>query len=112
MLAFFDLVIGELHNLAAIRADKMVVVIAIVKLEYRLATVELAAYQNTGLLKLGQHTIHGRQADIDIFGDKGPVDVFGALVANIRTAENIKNLQARESCLQAHALEFVLVIHS
>src|SRR5690606_40934652 len=55
VLALFDIGIGELDHLAAIGADKVVVVIAVVQFEDGLAAVELAAGQDAGLLELGEH---------------------------------------------------------
>jgi hypothetical protein len=102
MLAFFDVGIGELDHLAAIGTNEVIVVVAIVQFEYRLAAVELAAYQYAGLFELGQYTVNRSQADIDIFVDEGAIDIFGALMALICFAKNIEDLEARKCRLEPH----------
>jgi len=52
LLAAFDLGVVKLLNLAAVKADNMIVVLALVELVHRLATFKLAAAQNTGLFEL------------------------------------------------------------
>ena len=53
VLALFDFVIRKLSDLAAMRADQMIVVIAIIELKDRLAPVKLTPRQDPRLLKLG-----------------------------------------------------------
>src|SRR5690606_24209755 len=109
VLALFDVRIGKFHHLAAIGADEVIVMIAVVQLEYRLAAVELAAGQDAGLLELGQHAVDGGQADLDVFADEGPIDIFGAEVALVGLAEDDENFQAREGRLQTHVFQCALV---
>ena len=111
VLPFFDIGIGKLDDFAAIGADQVVVVIAVVEFEDRLAPIELAAHQNARLFELRKYAIDGGQPDIDVFTDEGPVNVFCALMAMVGFAKYIKNFQARERRLQAHTLEFVLIVH-
>src|SRR5450432_4298150 len=63
-LALFDLGVVELLDPAAVHADQMVVVLAFVELEHRLAALEVVARQDAGLLELHQHAIHRRQSDV------------------------------------------------
>jgi hypothetical protein len=51
----FDLDVVELFDMAAVQAHQVVVVLAFVELEDRLARLEIAALQQPGLLKLHQH---------------------------------------------------------
>ena len=52
MLPFFNIGVGKFSHLAAMRANQMIVMITIIELKNRLATVKLATRQNAGLLKL------------------------------------------------------------
>lgn len=112
VLAFFDFVVGKFDHFAAIGADQMVVMVAIVEFEYCLAAIELTAHENACLFELRKHAIDRSKANIDIFGDQGSIDVFRALMAQVRPAEYIKNLKAWKRSLQAHIFQFALVVHS
>lgn len=81
MLAFFNFVVSELDYRAAISANKVIVMIAVVKFKNSLATIKLASYQNARLFKLGQYAVNRGQAYVDILGHKRTVDVFGTLMA-------------------------------
>lgn len=102
VLTLFDFSIAELFDLAAIRANEVIVMIAVIQFEDCLAAVELAANENTGLLELSKNAIHGGQAYVDIFGNQCAINIFSALVTKIGTSKNIQDLQARECRLQAH----------
>ena len=112
VLALFDFGIGEFFDYAAIGANEMIVVVAVIELEHGFAAIELAAHQNAGLLELRQNAIHRSQTNIHIFGDERAINIFGTLVTKVGLAENVKNLQARERRLQTHVFQFVLVVHS
>jgi hypothetical protein len=53
-LALLDHRVAELHDLAALDADQMVVVVAAVELEDRLAGLEMAPADQTRAFELGQ----------------------------------------------------------
>ena len=52
LLAVFDLGIVKLFDLAAVKANEVIMVLAFVELVHRLAALKLAATQNTGLFEL------------------------------------------------------------
>ena len=52
LLAAFDLGVIKLFDLAAVKADQVVVVLAFVELVHRFSTLKLAAAQNTSLFEL------------------------------------------------------------
>ena len=110
-LALLDLGVVELLDPAAGHADQVVVVLALVQLEHRLAGLEVAARQQARLLELHQHAVHGGQADVGALGQQRLEDVFGRHVARLRVLEDLEDLQARQRGLQAAALEFVGVRH-
>lgn len=101
----------EFLDATAINADQMVMVLAAVDLEDRLARFEEMALQQAGLFELGEHAIDGRQADIHVVVDEHPVDVFSGHVTLGAFFEKLKNLQARKGGFQAHVLETLGVAH-
>ena len=76
VLPFFNFVVRELNHRATVRADQMIVMIAIIKFKNCFATIKLASKQNTGLLKLGQNPVHRGQADINAIRDQETVYVL------------------------------------
>ena len=110
-LALLDLGVEELLDPAAVEADEVVVVLALVQLEHRLAGLEVGARQDAGLLELHQHAVDGGQADVGVLGEQHLVDVLGAHVALRRLLEHLEHLDARQRRLQAAVLEFVGVRH-
>ena len=66
-LALLDLGVEEFLDTAAVHAHQVVVVLALVELEHRLAALEVIARQDAGLLELHQHAIDGCQTDIGAF---------------------------------------------
>src|SRR5690606_19422400 len=101
----------NLDHFSAAGTDEVIVVIAVIEFEHGPRAIKLAARENTRLLKLGKNAINGGQADIDVFGDQGTVNIFGALVPGIRSTKNIKNLEAGERGFQPRALQFILIFH-
>ena len=53
LLSIFDFGVVKLFDLAAVKADQVVVVLAFVEFVHRLAALKLAAAQNAGLFELG-----------------------------------------------------------
>ena len=66
-LAFFDFRVIKFFNLAALHAHQVVVVAALVEFKHGLIGLEMVAYQQSSLLELGQHAIHGRKAGVRAF---------------------------------------------
>src|ERR1700746_823579 len=67
-LALLDLGIEEFLDATALQANQMIVVPALVELEHRLARLEVMAHQQTRLLELREHAIHGGQPDVEAVG--------------------------------------------
>lgn len=101
LLAFFNFLVKELFDLSAIEANQMVVMRSLVELEDRLAGLEMIAVQYSGLLELRQHTVHGRQTDIHIFGQQDFIYVFRAQVAYRAILKNFEDLESRQRRFQA-----------
>jgi hypothetical protein len=90
----------------------VVVVLALVELEHRLAALEVAARQQAGLLELHQHPVDRGQADVGVVGQQCLEHVLGGHVA-LRTAlEHLQDLDARQRGLQAAALDLVALVHA
>jgi outer membrane protein assembly factor BamE len=107
LLARLDLGVVELLDAAAGQAQQVVVVLALVQLEHRLAALEMAARQQPRLLELQQHAVDGGQADVGMLGQQQLVHVLGGHVALLGALENFQDFQARQGCLEAAALELV-----
>src|SRR5690606_32886840 len=105
-LAALDVLVEELLDAATAQAHEVVVVVAMVELEDRLAGFEIAALEEAGLLELGEHPVHGRQADLVVLGEEFLEDVLGTHVAVTAGMEHLEDLQARERRLESGALEF------
>ena len=65
-LTLLDLAVAEFFDQAAVQADQMIMVAALIELKHRLARFKMAAGQNARLLKLRKHPIDRRQTDIDL----------------------------------------------
>ena len=110
-LALLDLGVVELLDAAAGQAHQVVVMLAFVQLEHRLAGLEVAAREQAGLLELHQHAVDRGQADVGALGQQRLEDVLGRHVALRGALEDLQDLQARQRRLEAAALEFVGVCH-
>ena len=110
-LALLDLGVEELLDAAAGQAHQVVVVLALVELEHRLARLEIAARQQPGLLELHQHAVDRGQADVGAFDQQRLEDVLGGHVPALGALEDLEDLDARQRGLQPAALEFVGVGH-
>jgi hypothetical protein len=88
----------------------VVVVLALVELEHRLARLEIAARQQPGLLELHQHAVDGGQADVGAFGQQA-LKTSSAVMWRAGSLEHLQDLDARQRGLQAAALEFLGVRH-
>ena len=67
LLPQFDFRVIKLLNSTTVQAHHVIVVLSFIEFIDRLATFEVVSAQNTGLLKLGQHSVHGGQANVGVF---------------------------------------------
>lgn len=105
VLALFNGGIVELLDFAALQADQMIVVLPFVELKDGFAGFEIVTFKQAGLFELGKDPINRGQADVHVFGDEQPVDVFGGQVTGFDLLEEIQNLESWEGCLQADTFE-------
>ena len=66
LLPQFDLRVIKFLNSTTVQTHHVVMVLSLVEFVNRLATFEVVSAQNTGLLKLGQHAVHGGQANVGV----------------------------------------------
>ena len=109
-LPLLDLGVVELLDAAALHADEMVVVLAFVQLEHRLAGFEMMAHEQARLLELRQHAIDGGKADVETLGQQHPVDVLGGQVPHLRRLEEIDDLEPRHRRLEPRVLQIGEVV--
>src|SRR5574338_1082227 len=105
LLSLLDLGVVELLDISALQADEVVVVIALVELENRLARLEIVALEQSCLLELRQHAVDCRQADIHAFANQQAIDILGGQVALFRALEQVENFETWVGCLQAYAFQ-------
>lgn len=69
--------IHELFDAAAVQADDMIVMRALVELEHRHAVLEVMAGHETCSLELRQHPVDGGETDIFVGVEESAIDVLG-----------------------------------
>jgi len=111
VLAFFDLGVVELLDLAALQTNEMIVMTTLVEFENGAPALEMMSLQQSGLLKLREDAIHGCQPDICVVVEQQLVHIFGAHVALLGVLEKLQHLQPGEGCLEANALKILRVWH-
>lgn len=105
MLAFLDFAVQKLLDFAALHADQVVVVLALVQLEYSLVAVEVVAHQQPRLFELREYAVDRGQPNIQVFVGKQPIYLFGSHVAFVALLEQIEDFQARQRGFETNALE-------
>ena len=106
LLALLDLGVEELLDTAALQADQVIVMVALVELEDRLAGLEVAAFEQPRLFELAEHAVDGRQADVLLFGKQLAIDVFGTHVPLFALLEDLEDLESRQRGFQPDVLQF------
>jgi len=105
LLPLLDLGIEKLLDAPALHAYQVVVVAALVQLEYRFAGLEMMPDQQARLLELGEHTVDCRQPGIGAILGERLVDVLGRQVAYRAFLEQLQYAQARQRRFQAYGFE-------
>ena len=96
-----ELLVVELDDPAALEADHVVVVIAIVELEDRMTTLEIVPRNEAGSLELRQHAVDRREADFLARIQQVLVNILSARVPVAGIFENLEDLQAWQRDLEA-----------
>lgn len=87
VLALLDFSVDELFDFAALQADQMIVVVAMIEFEYRLVAIEMVAHQQARLLELGEHAIHRGQSNVLTIVREQPIDFFRSHVTFVAVLE-------------------------
>ncbi len=111
VLALFNLGVKKLFHFAAVQADQVVVVLALIELIHRFAALKMATAQNAGLLKLRQHTVHRGQSDVGAVFQQHAENVLSRHVALRAFLEDFQYFQAWQCGFEPSAFEFVNVVH-
>ena len=111
VLQLFDLLVRELDYFARFDTYHVIVMLTVVELEHRMTTLEIVARHEPGCLELGQHPVHGREADVLTRVQQLLVHVLCAQVALPRFLENLENLESRQGDLEAGFTKFLALLH-
>ena len=76
-LALFYAGIHELFDAAAVQSHYMIVMRALVELEYRHAILEVMAGHEARRLELREHPVNGGEPDVLVGVEQSAIDVFG-----------------------------------
>src|SRR5258705_626360 len=100
LLPLFNAGVDELFDLAAVHADDMIVMCALVEFEYGHAVLEVMARDQAGRFELRQYAVHRGQADVLGRSEEPAVDLFGGHVAGPAALQDLEDLQPRQRDLQ------------
>lgn len=110
-LAGLDGRIVELLDMTALQANDVIMMFALVKLKHRFAAFKMVSHQQSGFFELGQHPVHGCQADIFSAAEQLLVNVFRAQMAFFTIFKQIQHLETWQSGLEAGAFEVFRLVH-
>ena len=96
MLALLDLRVEELLHPATTQAHQVVMVLAFVELEHRLAGFKVAARQQARLFELHQHPVDRGQADVGALGQQA-LNTSSAVMWRCGVRWNISRILMRGS---------------
>ena len=96
-----DIVAEKFDDLAGLDTDYMVMVLAVIKLEYRVPAFEVVPRYQPCRLELRQHTIDGSQANLLARVQEFLVDILGTGMPVCGTLENFEDLESRQRNFQA-----------
>ena len=105
-LALFDFSVVKLLDPAAIEADQMIVVGALIELVDGFAAFKIAAREQACLLKLGEHAIHRCQTNVGALIEQNAVNVFGGHMPLPTRLKNLHDFQAGQGGFEAGVFEF------
>ena len=90
-LAGFDGIIAELDHFAAVKADEVIVMMLLSQFEDGFTTFKIMAGHDTGIIKLVQHAIHGRQTNFFTHIDKTLIKVFRTAMVIVWPLKHFKD---------------------
>jgi hypothetical protein len=95
-LAMFNDFVLEFFDVATLDANEVVMMIASVEFEDRVATLKMVSDDETGCFKLRQNPIDGRKPNLFTIGDEGLENFFRAqmLALSPTPFKDVKNLDS------------------
>src|SRR6478735_9337642 len=111
ILALLDLGVVELLHPAALHAEQVVVVAALVELENRLAGLEVLPREQPRVLELGEDAVDRGEADVDAFGHQRLVYILGGQMAYLARLEQLQDLAPRQRRLEPDVLQALRCAH-
>ena len=100
-LQFFYGGVMKFLNLSALHADQMIVMIATIQFENRVAPFEVMTHHQARRLELGQYPIDRGQPNLFPLVHQGSEDVFGAeVLGGAGSFEDFEDLDSRERDLE------------
>lgn len=99
-LAVFDGLIDKFIDTATLDTHDVIVMAALVELEYGVTPLEAMPGYQARRLELGQHPVDGRQPDFLAGALQQLVQVFGAEVVLVATLQQLEDFQSRQCDLQ------------
>ena len=107
VLPLFDAAVHELFDLAAVNTHDVIVMRTLIELEHRHAAFKMMARDETGGLELGEHAIHGGEADVLIGHQQFLVNVLGAHVARGPIGEDVQDFQTRQRYFETRIAQVI-----
>lgn len=104
----FDLFVVKFDHLAGFNTHHVIVVVTAIQLKHTVAAIEVLPDHQTGIFKLGEHSIDCRQPDILTRIEQGFVDILGAQMALVGIFQNLQDLNPRQSHLEASFTKFLI----
>lgn len=106
LLPFFNFRIVKFFHPTALHAHEMIVMAAFIQFKDCFAAIKVVPHQQSGLLKLREHPVDSRQADVRAFGQEYFVDILGRHVALLGILKKVEHLQPGEGGLETHVSQF------
>jgi hypothetical protein len=100
-LPHFDLLVEELFDVAAVKADDVIVMRAGIELEHRQPAVEVMPAHQAGGLELRQHAINGGQPEVLMLIAQAPMDFLRRQVPGLGALEDFEDAQPGQRHLQS-----------
>src|SRR5207253_10191367 len=89
LLKLFDFFVEELDHFASLNVDHMVVMFAVIELEYRVTAVEIMTDHQSSCFELSQNTVNRGQTDILASFHQRLVNIFGTHVSLLGRIEHL-----------------------
>jgi hypothetical protein len=105
VLPALDIGVVELFDAPALQAYQVIVMPALAQLEHRFAGFEVLAREQARVLELGQHSVNGREPDVDAFRDQLAIDIFRGEMPHLARLEKLEDLAARKRRLETAFLQ-------